>query len=97
MTQNRRSYTMEDKAKIALEALKGNMTMSEISSKFGVHSTQITNWKNKLKSGMVAIFSDKKQWREANQNQLVEELYRTIGHQKIEIEWLKKKSELFRD
>lgn len=97
MAQNRKSYTTEERAKIAMEALKGNMTMGEISSKFGVHATQIANWKNKLKSGMVDIFSEKKQRKKADQNRLVEELYRTIGQQKIEIEWLKKKSELFKD
>lgn len=96
MAKNHKNYTAEEKAKIALEALKGQMTISEISSKYKVHSTQISNWKQRLKTGIAAIFSDTKRQKEADQTQLLEELYGTIGRQKIEIEWLKKKSELFK-
>ena len=44
-----KKYSAEDKAKVALEALRGNMSMNEISAKFQVHSTQITRWKQLLK------------------------------------------------
>lgn len=97
MTRSNKNYTAEEKAKIALEALKGNLTMSEISSRFNVHATQIKTWKQKLKSGVAAIFSDKKRQKERDQSSLIEELYKTIGQQKIELEWVKKKSELFKN
>lgn len=95
MSIDRKKYTAEEKAKIALEALKGSMTMSELTSKFKVHPTQIAKWKKRLKEGIIAIFNEKPQKKETDQKQLVEELYKTIGQQKIELEWLKKKSELF--
>lgn len=97
MQKNRKSYSSEEKAKIALEALKGNMTISEITSKYGAHSTQIVNWKKRLKEGISDIFSEKKRSKETDQLQLIEDLYRTIGRQKIELEWMKKKAEIFKD
>ena len=96
MSKDRKNYTSEEKAKIAMEALKGNMTMSELASKFKVHSTQIMKWKKRLKDGMVFIFSEKPQKKETDQEQLIDDLYKTVGQQKIELEWLKKKSELFK-
>ena len=97
MSIDRKNYTSEEKAKIPIEAIKGNMTMSELTSRFKVHATQITKWKKRLKEGIVAIFSEKRQKKEIDQNQLIEDLYKTIGQQKIELEWLKKKSELFKN
>ena len=97
MSTDRKSYTSEEKAKIAIEALKGNMTMSELTSKFKVHPTQIVKWKKRLKEGIAAIFSERPQKKENDQKQLIEELYKTIGQQKIELEWIKKKSELFKN
>ncbi len=44
MTTKRRQYTANEKAKIALEAIKGNLTVSQITSKYGVHATQIPAW-----------------------------------------------------
>lgn len=89
-----KKYTAEDKAKVALEALRGNMTMNEISSKFQVHSTQITRWKAIAKDSLVAGFKspDKKYLQD---NDLTDELYRQIGQLKVELEWLKKKSATF--
>ena len=69
MSENRKNYTSEEKAKIALEALKGNMTISELTSKYKVHPTQITKWKKRLKEGIVGIFSEKTQKEETDQKQ----------------------------
>jgi transposase-like protein len=89
-----KKYTAEEKAKVALEALRGNMTMNEISSKFQVHSTQITRWKALAKDGLLNAFKSAAK-KELPDNELVEELYKQIGQLKVELEWLKKKSAMF--
>lgn len=97
MATIRKSYSAEEKAKIALEALKGNMTIAEITTKYGVHASRIGSWKKTLKEALVDIFSDRKHKKEQDQSELIDELYSTIGRQKIELEWLKKKSALFKN
>lgn len=91
----KKTYSASEKATIALEALKGNKTFNEITQKYGVHSTQINRWKNKLKAGILDIFSSSKEKSNDENNQLLNELYRKIGQLEIERDWLKKKSKLF--
>ncbi len=93
----RKKYSAEEKAKIALEALKGNKTIAEITSKYGIHASQVGAWKRRLKEGISDIFSEQKKKREQDQTELINDLYSTIGKQKYELEWLKKKSDLFKD
>jgi len=95
MVQTRKKYSQKEKAKIALEALKGSLTLNEISSKFGVHSSQIIKWKKQLQDGIEDIFSNKRKKKGYDDIRCTEQLYEIIGRQKIEIDWLKKKSELF--
>lgn len=93
----KKNYTAEEKAKIALEALKENLTFNEISSKYQVHSTQISKWKKIARDGMIAGFKDatKKNNTKDESEELIEELYKQIGQLKVELDWLKKKSKLF--
>lgn len=95
MGKKSKTYTAQEKAKVALEALKGNLTYAQITSKYGVHSTQIHRWKSLLQSGIPDIFKGKARQKEADQDSLIEELYKQIGQQKVELDWIKKKSELF--
>lgn len=91
----RRQLGPDLKAKVALTAIKGGMTMAEISSKFQVHSSQIVRWKKQALQGLMEIFS--KNGRSSvsrDASPLVEELYKEIGKLKVENEWLKKKSEI---
>jgi transposase len=92
---NRKVYSPSEKAQIALEALKGNMTLNEITKKYGVHSTQTVRWRNQLKNGIMEFFSKAQKKRDEDQEKLVEELYRKIGQLEVERDWLKKKSEWF--
>lgn len=96
MSKLRKSYSAQEKAKIALEAVKGDLTMREITSKYGVHSTQVANWKRQLKESIADIFNDRRQTKtQIDQTELIEELYQKIGQLEIELDWLKKKSALF--
>ena len=97
MSNMRKKYSAEEKAKIALEALKGEVTQSQLTSKYSVHSTQIANWKRQLKEGIVGIFKDKRHKEaQSDQTELIEELYKKIGKLEVELDWVKKKSELFK-
>jgi len=88
----RKKYDAALKARIALEAVKGDKTIREISSEYGVHSSQIMKWKKQLLEELPSIFSDKRAKTEKEREDLEAELYRQIGQLKVELEWLKKKS-----
>ena len=93
---NKRQYTNSEKVKIAIEAIKGEMTIAQISSKYEVHSTQITNWKKLAIEAMGTCFSKKPTAQTNEDKRLIEDLYKQIGKLSTECEWLKKKSELFK-
>jgi transposase-like protein len=96
MTGIRKRYNAQEKARIVLEILKGELTQSQLTTKYGVHSTQIHNWKRQAFAAIINGFSDKRERRTQDQDELIEELYKQIGQLKVELDWLKKKSELFR-
>lgn len=82
------------KAKVALEAIRENKTMSELSSQHGIHRVQIQKWKKQLVTNAASTFATKKDASKAErQEQLLDELYQQIGRQKMEIDWIKKKCE----
>ncbi len=92
----RNSYNKSFKAKIALEALKGERTIAEIASEHGIHPNQITQWKQQLLEGMPDIFERKNaNCTKSDDAKEKDELYRQIGKMKIEIDWLKKKLDPF--
>ena len=83
------------KAKVALEAAKGVETTGQLASRFQVHPTQIGVWRKKLLDNVERIFSDSEKRDKERDREFVEELYKQIGKQKIEVEWLKKKVDMF--
>lgn len=85
-------YSPSFKAKIALEAIKEEETVTELASRYGVHPTQIKRWKKTATEGMIELFTGRREKKEKEKNLLIEELYREIGQLKVELDWLKKKS-----
>jgi len=79
------------KARIALAALKGDKTLAELASQFGVHATQISTWKQRLLEGVPDLFEDRRR-KQRSEDSHQEELFEQIGRLKMEVEWLKKKS-----
>jgi transposase len=87
----RRTYDDNFKARVALEAIKGEKTISEIAGQYEVHPNQIIQWKKRLLENVTDVFSKKKDPQIEEQEELIEELYKKIGRQNIELEFLKKK------
>ena len=94
MVAKRRRYDAAFKAKVALEAIKGEVTISELSSRYQVHPNQISKWKKQLLEDLPSVFADGNRKREPESEELVRMLYEQIGQLKVELDWLKKKSKL---
>ena len=88
----RKNHDAAFKAKVALEALKGEKTMAQISSEYGIHVNQIRQWRQKLLEELPGVFSDRRQKKDKDTEEMTSELYRQIGQLKVELDWLKKKS-----
>jgi putative transposase len=67
MSTQRKQYSAEFKARVALEALKGLTTVNELASTYGAHPTQIAHWKHRLQKAMPDIFSAQRAKREHDQ------------------------------
>ena len=93
----RRKHSAAFKAKVALEALKENKTLAQLSSKYEIHPNQISQWKKRFLAESPSIFSGKQKKVEKDNEALEAELYRQIGQLKVELDWLKKKSQIFDD
>jgi putative transposase len=92
----RRSHDSAFKAKVALEALKGEKTLAQLSSEFKVHANQIRQWRKRVLEELPGIFTGHRAQKETEKDELVSELYRQIGQLKVEMDWLKKKSQMLR-
>ncbi|MAT38100.1 MAG: hypothetical protein CL946_00700 [Ectothiorhodospiraceae bacterium] len=92
MARKRRVFNSAFKAKVALEAIKGDRTISEIAQKHKLHVTQINLWKKQLLEGAEDVFSDgkPKQANKSSDEPDSAELYEQIGRLKVQLEWLKK-------
>jgi len=90
----RRKFDAAFKAKVAMEAIRGEATLAQLASRYQVHPNQITQWKKQALEGLPALFADKRTKNGRQEKECSEdELYRQIGKLKVELEWLKKKSE----
>ena len=94
MRKSRKQYSGELKAKIALEAIKGQRTLSEIAGAYDVHPSQVTQWKKQALEQLPEVFSERRVRIEKADEELKAQLYQQIGQLKVELDWLKKKSGL---
>ena len=88
----RKRYSSDLKAKVALEAIRGEKTTNELASEYGVHPSQIAQWKKQALEGLPDLFSTRGANQTKNEDALVANLYQEIGQLKVELDWLKKKS-----
>lgn len=91
MGAKRKRHTEEFKAKVALEAVKGVRTLSELSAMHGVHPAVIAQWKRQLLEGATELFRRGKGGVGKSEQELTAPLYEEIGRLKVEVDWLKKK------
>jgi transposase len=90
----RRNFSAEFKAKVAIEALREQQTLSELAAKYELHPNQITEWKKQLLGGAGSVFEGgKASAAPPPDDPEKDELYKTVGQLKMENDWLKKKSE----
>jgi transposase-like protein len=95
MSKKRRHYAASFKFKVALEAVIGMRTISQIASEYEVHPTLVRNWKKQLLEEGAEVFTTKGKREEREQAEQEAQLYEQIGRLKMELEWLKKKATQF--
>ena len=95
MSKKAKQYSATEKTKIVIEAIKAEMTIAQISSKYGVHATQIQAWKKRGIENLVSGFQVKPATKDPDNQDLIKQLYEQIGQLSVERDWLKKKSALF--
>jgi transposase len=88
MKKNRRKHSPSFKARVALEALKGEETIAELANRFEVHPSQIRKWKNSLAEGAAGIFGGEQSQKKKDDAELVGRLYQQIGQLKVERDFL---------
>jgi transposase len=94
MPTARKQYGPKFKARVAVEAIRGEKTLSQLSSQFGVHAMQIAYWRRLALEQLPALFEDGRQQKERGSNVEKEALYEEIGRLKMELDWVKKKAGL---
>ena len=94
MSRHRKLHEASTKARVALEAVKERETVAQIAKRFGVHPTQVNQWKRKLLQDASGLF-ERENGSRRNEAFETTELYEQIGRLKMELDWLKKKSAQF--
>ena len=96
MSRERRKHSPAFKAKVALEAMKGEQTVAGLAARFEVHPSQIQPWKKALADGAATIFDHgngtNKGKEQKNNDALVARLYQQIGQLKVERDFLEERS-----
>jgi transposase-like protein len=90
--RKRKNFSSQFKAKVALEAIRGVKTVTEIAQEVGVHPTQVGQWKKVLQEQASGIFDTVRGPAPADPSASSERLFSEIGRLKMELDWLKKKS-----
>lgn len=95
MSTQRKHYPPEFKARIALEALKEQKTLNQLSSEYGVHPNQVSQWKRQLQDELPRLFTSAARREESSEEneKLKAHLYQQIGQLQVELDWIKKKAE----
>ena len=91
MATTRRQYTPKFKARVAVEAIRGEKTLSQLGSQFKVHPIQIAKWRKAALEQMPELFVDGRTRKPSSGEADSNALYEEIGRLKVELDWLKKK------
>ena len=88
MLKGRRKHSPAFKAKVALEAVKGEETVAQLAARYGVHPGQIQTWKKALTEGAAGVFGNGQDQKAKNEAALNARLYKEIGQLKVERDFL---------
>lgn len=88
MKNSRRKHSPAFKAKVALEALRGEKTITEIASQYEIHPNQITQWKKLLTEEASGLFKNGHARKPQAEQALIKKLYQEIGQLKVEKDFL---------
>jgi transposase len=86
----RKRYSADFKAKVAIDAIKGDLTMSQLVAKHGVHQTMINAWKKQATDGLSTLFDKKPETGEKVREASIEKLHAKIGQLVVERDFLEK-------
>ncbi|MCZ6800994.1 MAG: transposase [Nitrospirae bacterium] len=86
----RKRHSPHVTVKVVLETIKGQLTTAELTSKYGVHASQITAWKKRALEVLPEAFSPVRKRSDTEQQALIDERYKQIGQLTVECDWLKK-------
>ncbi len=92
MKTTRKRYSADFKAKVSLEAIRGELTLTELAAKHGVHHTMIASWKRQAIAGMAGTFSGGGEASRAASDAEVDKLHAKIGQLLVERDFLAKAS-----
>ena len=92
MSKGRRKHSPAFKAKVALEAVKGEETVAQLAARYEVHPGQIQAWKKALVEGASGVFGSGKEQNTKSDDALVARLYQEIGQLKVERDFLAERS-----
>ena len=88
MKESRRQHSPAFKAKVALEAIKGEETIAQLASRFEVHPSQVRKWKREVDEGVAGLFGGDQAQKKKDDQALVAQLYQQIGQLKVERDFL---------
>src|ERR1019366_300301 len=91
MTTTRKQYSPKFKARVAIEAIRGEKTLSQLGSQFKVHPIEIAKWRKSAVEQIPELFVDGRTRKSAPVETGNDALYEEIGRLKVELDWLKKK------
>ena len=94
MPTTRKNHPPSLKAKVAVEAIKGHKTTTQIAQTFGVHPTQVGSWKKQALAGLAEVFGNGHERQIQHVEAEKDELYKQIGQLKVELDFLKKRAGL---
>ena len=86
----RRNFSAQFKAKVALEALQGEQTVSELAARYEVHPNLVATWKRRAREGLVEVFAGKVEKGQKHNEAKTRELYAKIGELTVEKDFLSK-------
>lgn len=91
MTTTRKQHSPQFKARVAIEAIRGAKTLSQLGSQFKVHPIQIAKWRKSTLEQLPGLFVDGRKRKGPDGEDNRDALYEEIGRLKVELDWLKKK------